>query len=152
MRKILYIDMDGVINLFEHDPNARINMWNSGYFYNISLRENIESDLIEISKYVDEIVILTKCIEREGVEEEKRRFVKKYLSHVNNLSIVFVPYSESKNKYIDSGCFTILLDDGLKNIMECESKCNICILLDENNKYEYKNKVKNIRGIIKYLS
>lgn len=152
MRKILYIDMDGVINLFEHNPHARINMWNSGYFYNISPRENIESDLIEISKYVDGIVILTKCIERKEVEEEKRKFVEKYLPHVNNLSIIFVPYAESKNKYIDSDCFTILLDDGVKNIMECEGKCDICILFDENDKYEYKNKVKNIRDIVKYLS
>lgn len=152
MRKILYIDMDGVINLFEHDPNARVNMWNSGYFYNISPRENIESDLIEVSKYVDKILILTKRIEREGVEEEKRKFVKKYLSHVNNLSIIFVPYAESKNEYIDSCCFSILLDDGLKNVMECEHKCDICILFDENDKYEYKNKVKNIRDILKYVS
>jgi len=152
MKKILYIDMDGVINLFEHDPNARINMWNNGYFYNISPRENIESDLIKISKNVDEIVILTKCIEREEVEEEKKKFVKKYLSHVNNLSIIFVHYTESKGKYIDYNCFSILLDDGIKNIMECEGKCDICILFDENDKYEYKNKIKNIRDIVKYLS
>lgn len=144
--------MDGVINLFERDPKARENMWRSGYFYDIAPRENIESDLIEISEYVDEIVILTKRIERVGVEEEKRKFVKKYLSHVNNLSIIFVPYSESKSKYIDSDCFTILLDDGLKNIMECENKCNICILFDENEKYEYENNVKNIIDIVKYLS
>lgn len=152
MKKILYIDMDGVINLFEHDPNARINMWNSGYFYNIGPRENIELDLIEISKYVDEIVILTKRIEREGVEKEKRKFVKRYLSHVNNLSIIFVPYVEAKVDYIDSNCFSILLDDGLKNVIECEKKCDICILFDENDKYEYKNKVRNIRDILKYVS
>lgn len=152
MKKILYIDMDGVINLFEHDPDARTNMWNRGYFYNIEPREGIESDLIEISEYVDEIVILTKRIEREGIEEEKRKFVKKYLSHVNNLVIIFVPYVESKNEYIDSCCFSILLDDGLKNVIECEEKCDICILFDENDKYEYKNKVKNIRDILKYVS
>lgn len=151
MKKIMYIDMDGVINLFESDPKARENMWNDGYFYNIDPRENIESDLIEISKYVDKIVILTKRIEREGVEEEKRKFVKKYLSHVNNLSIIFVPYSESKSKYIDSNCFSILLDDGIKNILECESRCNIAILFDENEKYNYKNKVHKVRDIIEYL-
>ncbi len=151
MKKILYIDMDGVINLFEHDPDARKNMWNSGYFYEIKPRENIESDLIEISKYVDEIIILTKRIERVGVEEEKIKFVKRYLSHVNNLSIIFVPYSESKSKYIDSNCFTILLDDGIKNIYECETKCNISILFDENGKCDYKNKVHQVRDIIIFL-
>lgn len=55
MRKVLYIDMDGVLNLFEHDPDARINMWNSGYFGDISPRENIESDLVMLSGYFDGI-------------------------------------------------------------------------------------------------
>lgn len=151
MKKILYIDMDGVINLFEHDPKARENMWNVGYFYDIKPRENIESDLIEISKYVDKIVILTKRIEREGVEEEKRKYIKKYLSNVNNLSIIFVPYSEPKSEYIDSNCFSILLDDGIKNIYECETKCNITILFDEKGKYDYKNKVHKVRDIIRFL-
>lgn len=144
--------MDGVINLFEHDPDARTNMWNRGYFYNIEPREGIESDLIEISEYVDEIVILTKRIKRVGVEEEKRKFIKKYLSNVNNMSIIFVPYSESKSEYINSEYFTILLDDGIKNIKECEGKCNIAILFDEYNKYEYKNKVDKVKDIIKFLT
>lgn len=144
--------MDGVINLFEHDPNARENMWKSGYFCDIVPRENIESDLIEVSKHVDEVVILTKRIEREGVEEEKRAFVQKHLSNVNNLSMIFVPYTESKGKYIKSDCFTILLDDGIKNIMECESKCNITILFDECRQYEYKNKVEQVKDVIRFLT
>lgn len=143
--------MDGVINLFEHDPRARENMWSSGYFYNIEPRENIEFDLIEISKYVDEIVILTKRIERDGVEEEKCRFVKKFLSNVKNLSIVFVPYYKSKSEYISSDCFTVLLDDGIKNINECVDKCNVCILFDENDKYQYKNKVKRVIDIVNFI-
>lgn len=124
MKKVLYIDMDGVINLFEHDPDARTNMWERGYFYDISPRENIGSDLVRLSGYFDEIVILTKCIRREGVEEEKGRFVERHLSHVDNLSMVFVPYDRSKADYIDPGCFTVLLDDGLKNIMECDEDGN----------------------------
>lgn len=28
MKKVLYIDMDGTLNLFGHDPDARIYMWN----------------------------------------------------------------------------------------------------------------------------
>lgn len=144
--------MDGVINLFEHDPDARTNMWNSGYFYDIEPRENIESDLIKISEYVDEIVILTKRIERVGVEEEKFKFIKRYLSNVNNLSIIFCPYSESKCNYIACDCFSILLDDGIKNIKECEGKCNITILFDEQDKYEYKNKVSKVKDVIEFLT
>lgn len=77
MKKVLYIDMDGVLNLFEHDPDARTNMWKDGYFHDISPRENIESDLIMLSGYFDEIVILTKCIARDGVKAEKREICRK---------------------------------------------------------------------------
>lgn len=124
MKKVLYIDMDGVLNLFEHDPDARTNMWDSGYFRDISPRENIESDMVRLSGYFDGIVILTKCIGRDGVEEEKGKFVERHLSHVDNLSMVFVPYGRSKADYIDPGCFTVLLDDGLRNIMECNEDGN----------------------------
>lgn len=151
MKKVLYIDMDGVINLFEHDPDARINMWKDGYFRDISPRENIESDLVMLSGYFDEIVILTKCIGRDGVEEEKGKFVERHLSHVDNLSMVFVPYGRSKADYIDPGCFTVLLDDGLGNIMECEGKCDIVVLFQENRDYGYKNMVHEVRDIVGFL-
>ena len=151
MRKILYIDMDGVINLFENDPDARMNMWQQGYFTNIEPRENIKTDLLRILDYVDEIIILTKCIDREGVREEKEKFIHKYLSGVDKLSIVFVPYNDSKSNYIDKDVFSILLDDGIRNIKECEQYCNICILFDENNKYQYKNKIKRICDIINFM-
>lgn len=151
MKKVLYIDMDGVLNLFEHDPDARTNMWKDGYFHDISPRENIESDLIMLSGYFDEIVILTKCIARDGVKAEKREFVGMYLSHVDRLSMVFVPYGRSKADYIDPGCFTVLLDDGLKNIMECEGKCDVAVLFQENRDYEYKNMVHEVGGVIRFL-
>ncbi len=151
MKKILYIDMDGVINLFEEDPDARINMWKPGYFISIKPRENIKHDLLELSKYVDAIVILTKYINRDGVKEEKKEFRQKYLSGIDKLSIIFVPYNESKSDYIDKNAFTILLDDGIKNIKECEKDCNICILFDENDKYEYQNRVKTVIDVINFL-
>lgn len=151
MKKILYIDMDGIINLFENDPDARLKMWNPGYFINIKARENIKTDLLKISDYVDEIIVLTKCIDREGVREEKEKFIHVHLSGVKKLSVVFVPYNDSKSNYIDKDVFSILLDDGIRNIQECEQCCNICILFDENDKYRYKNKIKRICEVIDFL-
>lgn len=143
--------MDGVINLFESDPCARENMWNEGYFESISPRDNIENDLIKISNYVDQIIILTKCIERSKVKEEKNKFIFKWLSKVPNLSVVYVPYKSSKRDYIDTTDFTILLDDQIKNVEECKDICNICILFDENDTYQYDNKVDKIIDIIRYI-
>ncbi len=38
---IFYTDMDGVLNLFEKDKHARINMWNPGYYIDLPVREGI---------------------------------------------------------------------------------------------------------------
>ncbi len=151
MRKILYIDMDGVINLFQEDPNARINMWKPGYFITIKPRENIKHDLLELSKYVDNIVILTKCINRVGVKEEKEEFIHRNLFGINKISAIFVPYNDSKSDYVDKNAFTILLDDGIKNIKECEKNCNVCILFDENDKCEYQNRINKVSDVIDFL-
>ena len=152
MKKILYLDMDGVVNLFEKDPNARINMWNDGYFVHIPPRENIENDLILISNYVDQIILLTKCIERKGVKKEKDIFVSKWLSNVPNLSIIYVPYNESKSKYIDTSCFSIIVDDQIKNLKECENLCDICVLFDEENTHQYINKINRITDLIMFIA
>lgn len=151
MKKILYIDMDGVINLFESDVNARKNMWNKGYFTLIKPRDNIENDLIKISNFVDRIIILTKCIEREGVQKEKGEFIVKWLSHVPKLSVIYVPYDESKRNYISKNVYSILLDDSVKNIEECKNKCNKCVLFDEYDNHTYKNKISKVIDVIKYI-
>lgn len=150
MKKTLYIDMDGVINLFEEDPKARENMWNEGYFRNIRPREDIQKDLLEIRKHFDEVFILTKCIDRVGVTQEKIDFCVIHLP-IYQPPILFVPYHLSKRDFIDPDSFTILLDDNPKNLSECEGIANICVLFDEYGKYFYKNRVYRIRDVVRYI-
>lgn len=150
---ILYIDMDGVINLFENDKFARKNMWLKDYFINIEPRKNIKNDLLEISEYVNKIVILTKCINRAGVQEEKDKFIEKHhLNDISNLSVQYVPYCESKASYIDANSYTVLLDDNLQNLIECKSVCDVCVYFNENNVSPYEfTTINNIRELVDVL-
>lgn len=125
--------MDGVINLFENDKFARENMWLKDYFINIEPRKNIKNDLLEISNYVNEIVILTKCINRVGVKEEKDKFIEKHrLNDIPNLSVKYIPYCESKANYINGNIYSVLLDDNLQNLVECKSICSLCVYFNES--------------------
>lgn len=151
VKKTLYIDMDGVINLFEEDPKARENMWTPGYFKDgVNPRENIQEDLLEVKKYFDELFILTKCIDRVGVAQEKIDFCTRYFP-IYHPPILFVPYPMSKRAFIDPDSFTVLLDDNPKNLSECEGIANICVLFDEYGKYFYKNRIFKFRDILRYV-
>lgn len=145
--------MDGVINLFEKDKFARKNMWLKDYFINIEPRKNIRNDLIEISKYVDKIVILTKCINRMGVQEEKDKFIEKHhLNDISNLSVSYVPYFESKANYIEESGYSVLLDDNLQNLIECKSVCDMCVYFNEDSVLQYEfATIKNIRELVNVL-
>lgn len=149
--------MDGVINLFEKDKFARKNMWLKDYFVNIEPRKNIRNDLLEISKYVDNIVILTKCINRTGVQEEKDKFIEKHhLNDISNLSVKYIPYCESKVNYIESDIYSILLDDNLQNLLECKSVCNLCIYFNESSSSTYEfltiNYINELVNILKKIN
>lgn len=127
METTVYIDMDGVLNRFEDDLEARKNMWKPGYFKDIAPLEGIVDALIRINKLAN-VVILTKVIDRPGVIEEKNYWIKNNLdAHAFGLydKVIYVPYAESKRDYIKSDYNTnfarsnILIDDGLKNLDEC---------------------------------
>ena len=50
--------MDGVVNLFEKDKDARKNMWLPGYFENIPTREGICEILQRINRE-SSVILLT---------------------------------------------------------------------------------------------
>lgn len=127
MKTTIYIDMDGVLNRFEDDPEARKNMWTPGYFNKIAPLEGIVDALISINKFAN-VVILTKVIDRSGVIEEKKYWTLKNLDAYGfglYDKVIYVPYAESKRDYIvnsslNNSCYrNILIDDGIRNLDEC---------------------------------
>ncbi len=136
---ICYVDMDGVLNLFENDRNARINMWNPGYYNSILVREGI-SDLLERINKESYVVILSKVINRIGVTKEKSIWLRDNISQDAYSDIIYVPYDKSKADYIYSYYPSMLIDDNEANIAECEKKgCHGIFLSDIKVSQKYPN-------------
>lgn len=136
---IFYVDMDGVLNLFEKDKNARLNMWTPGYFIDIPVREGI-SDLLERINSESYVVILSKVINRFGVTREKNIWLQNNISQNAYSDVVYVPYDRSKSDYLFSYYPSILLDDNESNLAECEKKgCHSLFISDIKISQKYPN-------------
>lgn len=146
---IFYTDFDGILNLFEQDKYARINMWNPGYFVDIPVREGI-SDLLERINSEAYVVILTKVINRIGVTKEKNIWLEKNISPNAYSDVIYVPYDRSKSDYMYSYYPSILLDDNESNLAECEKKgCHGIFLSDLKVSQRYPN-VKTMEDIYNF--
>ena len=148
MRKsfICYVDMDGVLNLFEEDVNARLNMWRPGYFLNIPVREGISEVLTRINtdSYV---IILTKVINRIGVTKEKEEWLRRNISPDAYSDLIYVPYDRSKSDYMYSYYPSMLVDDKEENLVECEKKgCRGLFLSDIQKSQKYPN-AESVEGV-----
>lgn len=136
---ICYVDMDGVLNLFESDKNARINMWNPGYFRTIPVRPGI-SELLERINTESYVVILSKVINRIGVTQEKSLWINENISPNAYSDIIYVPYDRSKSDYMYSYYPSMLIDDKEDNITECAKKgCHGIFLSDIKTSQKYPN-------------
>lgn len=154
---ICYIDMDGVLNLFEKDVNARTNMWTPGYYLNIPVREGISDVLARINKE-SYVVILTKVINRIGVTKEKEEWLRRNISSDAYSDLIYVPYDRSKSDYMYSYYPSMLVDDKQENLDECTRKgCHGLYLSDirVSQKYPNAKTVEDIwtfyQGLIKAL-
>jgi 5'(3')-deoxyribonucleotidase len=131
--------MDGVLNLFESDRNARQNMWHPDYYKNIPVRPGISEVLEKINKE-SYVVILSKLINRIGVAKEKNIWLNENISKDAYSDIIYVPYDRSKSDYIYSYYPSMLIDDNEKNISECEKKgCQGIFLSDIQVSQRYPN-------------
>lgn len=146
---ICYVDMDGVLNLFESDKNARTKMWEPGYFSNIPVRPGI-SDLLKRINADSYVIILSKVINRIGVTKEKSLWIAKNISEYAYSDIIYVPYDRSKSDYMYSYYPSMLIDDNESNIAECEKKgCHGIFLSDIKVSQKYPN-AKNLEDVWKF--
>lgn len=127
---IFYVDMDGVLNHFEQDTNARINMWTPGYFRKIPVRAGINEVLKRINQECY-VVILSKVINRIGVTSEKIDWIRENLDPEAYSDVIFVPYDRSKADYMYSYYPSILLDDNESNLVECSKKGSYGIFISD---------------------
>lgn len=146
---ICYVDMDGVMNLFESDKNARTNMWTPGYFRTIPVRPGI-SDLLERINAESYVVVLSKIIKRIGVTKEKNFWVNENISQKAYSDIIYVPYNKSKSDFLYPNYSCMLIDDNEKNLSECAKYgCHGIFLSDIKTSKKYSN-AKTLEDIWKF--
>lgn len=143
---ICYFDMDGVLNLFEADPNARYNMWTPGYYCNIPVRPHI-SNLLERINQESYVILLSKLINRIGVTKEKNIWLAKHISPNAYSDVLYVPYEKSKADFLLPYYPSMLVDDNETNLAECEKKgCRGLFFSDNKISKKYPN-AKDSEGI-----
>lgn len=136
---ICYVDIDGVMNKFESDKNARYNMWTPGYFTNIPVRTEIIEPLQKINAEAY-VVLLTKIINRIGVTKEKSIWIDNGIPEDMYSDVIYVPYDRSKADYMYTYYPSMIIDDKESNIEECEKKgCRGLFLSDIKVSQKYPN-------------
>ena len=128
MKKILFVDMDGVLANFDKGINGDLNkMFEKGFFRTLEpMEEGLNKTFQEIKSQGYGIKILSKaCVKRSderfiGQMLDKVDWIKEYIPCINELDIIIQSTDESKGDivkmYSEYDC--ILIDDYSKNLAE----------------------------------
>ena len=112
----IYFDMDGV--LCKWNEKATLEEVSSpGYF----LKREVETTVKKLIFYLKEsgyqVRILTSVYQNGYAEDEKKQWLKN--NGLKEIPVTFVPYGDSKFKYVEMGTnLCILVDDFKKNLDE----------------------------------
>ena len=120
MKPIIYCDMDGVLADFDKVKNAvAIYKTQPNFFYDLEpISENVNTIKQLIAKnYL--VKILSKS-PHENADNDKRKWLAKYLPEIKDENIIFARPHETKISFVDEleKHFSLLLDDYEKNIQE----------------------------------
>ena len=135
MKPIIYCDMDGVLADFEKVKNAvAIYKTEPNFFYDLEpISENVNAIKQLIAKnYL--VKILSKS-PHEKADNDKRKWLAKYLPEIKSENIIFARPHETKISFVDEleKHFSVLLDDYEKNIEEWRNENGIAITITKEN-------------------
>lgn len=142
MPKKIYIDMDGTLCRFHDTEHKYVEaMWEQGFYLNLKPFENFLNGLsVCIDRNPDtEFYILSAVLDTEPpfAEDEKRKWLHKYLPQLSDEQMIFTPAGADKSKYIgkiNSDC--CLIDDYNVNLNKWQSSGGTAIkfINDINNR------------------
>jgi 5'(3')-deoxyribonucleotidase len=132
---IIYCDMDGVLADFDKVPNAVARYKNEpNFFYDLEpINENVNAIKQLIAK--DYLVKILSKSPHENADNDKRKWLAKYLPEIKNKNIIFARPHERKIDFVNEleKNFSLLLDDYEKNIQEWRSENGIAIKITKEN-------------------
>ena len=147
----LFLDMDGTLAKFYANPNYLEKMYEQGYFENLkpyAIVDTIKEIIKEMP--VVNVYILTACVDTDYCEEEKDKWLDKYLPELPLDHRLYLKVGENKTQLADlvahKDAINLLLDDYGLNLEQWEEKgwTAIKFINGINNKKgkEYKYTVK----------
>lgn len=110
----IYIDMDGCIAKWNTEASIE-ETFEPGYFADLEPEESL-IDAVKMLAQEYDVSILSAVYQDNHSEGDKISWLKK--NGLGFLDTIFVPYGESKQKYIDHEYTSILIDDYSKNLEE----------------------------------
>lgn len=119
MKKRLFVDMDGVLAVF--NPIAQIeDLYEEGYFRNLKPQQNVVDAVKLLCKHPDvEVFILSSVLDSPYALKEKNAWLDEFMPEIDNEHRCFVPYGKEKKDYIPMfNSADTLLDDYSKNLHE----------------------------------
>jgi 5'(3')-deoxyribonucleotidase len=138
MKPIIYCDMDGVLADFEKVKNAvAIYKTEPNFFYDLEpIVENVNAIKELIAKnYL--VKILSKS-PHEKADNDKRKWLAKYLPEIKDENIIFARPHERKIDFVNEleKNFSLLLDDYEQNINEWRSESGIALTITKERTIE----------------
>lgn len=132
MDKKLYVDMDGTLARFHDVDRTFIEaMWQQGFYKNLKPFQSLLGGLqlfMERNKDV-EVFILSAILDTDPpfIESEKRQWLNKNFSEIDDKHMIFTKAGENKAKYITVNEDTYLIDDYNKNLNDWKNSGGISI-------------------------
>lgn len=127
-KKILFVDMDGVLANFDKGIGNDLNkMFEPGFFFTLEpMEQDLNETIQEIQKQGYTVKILSKaCVAKEdkrfkGQVMDKVKWINKYIPCIDELNIIITDTHTSKGDIVEMykhhEC--ILIDDYSKNLAE----------------------------------
>lgn len=110
----IYIDMDGCIAKWNTEASIE-DTFEPGYFASLEPDESLINAVKMLADEYD-VAILSAVYQDNHSEGDKITWLKK--NGLGYLETIFIPYGQSKQKYIDHDYTSILIDDYSKNLEE----------------------------------
>jgi 5'(3')-deoxyribonucleotidase len=139
MKKIIiYCDMDGVLADFDKVENAVARYkYEPNFFYDLEpINENINAIKKLISK--DYLVKILSKSPHENADNDKRKWLAKYLPEIENQNIIFARPHQTKISFVNEleKNFSLLFDDYEKNIEEWRNEKGLALTITKENTIE----------------
>ena len=138
MKPIIYCDMDGVLADFDKVENAVARYKDEpNFFYNLEpIIENVNA-IKELIAQNYQVKILSKS-PHQNADNDKRKWLAKYLPEIENENIIFARPHETKISFVSEleKHFSLLLDDYSKNIQEWRNENGIALTITKENTIE----------------